>query len=269
MSDPVVIQKAPDGPNGPLKKDYTFTWEDAATDPITVSVWTPPPPVIPPLVDIVVEDDTGIDSDKTILRLSGGGDGQNYLFLNEVTFTSGQTDWRYVTLECRSPASAISALDATVGGALSNSYISLGDADLYFAARRNSDDWADATAEEKEQVLLMATNQLEEYDYVGVVVDDVQVLKWPRMLNDNGDLIRTYPVDEIPVVVQRACCEVALSLLSSSGSVAAGAVDSVRVGSLSVTYATGTAATDTSDYSGLPISAARFLKGLRLQAVLA
>lgn len=83
----------------------------------------------------------------------------------------------------------------------------------------------------------------------------------------------------VPEPVRKAQCEVALWLLETGGSgvpVSAGTVSSVAIGSaVKVTYAepttgtTTTSATDTVDSTGLPITAARFLKGLRLYPYLA
>lgn len=163
------------------------------------------------------------------------------------------------------------AIDATPGSATANSYITLVDAQAYFDTRLNTDAWEDSSLQE--EALLQACLRLEQYDYVGVVVTDTQILKWPRMFNDEGDLIRNYPINAVPMPIKQAQCELALALLDlGSESVAAGTVSSLKIGnSVEVKYATGsTAVVDTSvDWTGLPIQAARFLKGLRLVNVLA
>lgn len=163
------------------------------------------------------------------------------------------------------------AIDATPGGASANSYITVADADLYFSSRLNSETWDDSPLQE--EALIQSCLRLEQYDYVGVVVTETQVLKWPRMLNDDGDLIRNYAINLVPMPMKQAQCELALALLNTGGeAVAAGTVTSLQIGnSVKVGYATGSeAVVDTSvDFTGLPITVARYLKGLRLVNVLA
>lgn len=159
-------------------------------------------------------------------------------------------------------------LIATPGASNANSYITVADADAYFATRPFSDDWTVLLTAVKESALISATTRLDTYDYVGIVVTSTQALKWPRQLDTTGALIRNYAVNIIPPPIQKATCEAALALMQSGGAaaVAGGAVQNVKVGSLSITYSSGSAAVvDTSvDYSGLDVRAARFLSGLRL-----
>src|SRR5687768_105111 len=94
------------------------------------------------------------------------------------------------------------AIDATSGGENANSYITEVDAEAYFAMRLNSSDWHGA--DEIEEALLQACLMLERFDYLGIPVRDTfdedgyfdappfQALKWPRVLNNSGELIRNY-----------------------------------------------------------------------------
>lgn len=94
------------------------------------------------------------------------------------------------------------AIDATPGGADANSYISVADADAYFAMRLNSATFDDSLV--KEEALLHACLLLEQLDYIGIPVTDTvnedgmnngppfQALKWPRVLNDDGDPVRNF-----------------------------------------------------------------------------
>lgn len=94
------------------------------------------------------------------------------------------------------------AIDATAGGVNANSYITVADADVYFSSRLNSSAWDDSATQE--EALLHACVILEQFQYVGIPVTDTihedglndgppyQALKWPRVLNDDGDLIRNY-----------------------------------------------------------------------------
>jgi hypothetical protein len=277
MSEPIVIRKAPG-----LIKDYELTWEDAASDPITVSAWTPAVGLT------IVSSSIAPGGPAVRLRLSSGTDNTNYSLVNAVTFTSGQTDSRVVTVEVRARASVVPVLVSTVGAATANSYTSLLQADTYFAARPGSSDWFDANSSEKELALITATRVLDQFDYTGIPVtvldDDIeagysesatpQALKWPRVLNTNGDLIRNYIITVIPPPIQRAQCEVALWLLQTGATAAAvvGGISKLRIGeAASVEFAQGSAAVvDTSvDSTGLAMGAARHLKGLRLYSVLA
>lgn len=168
-------------------------------------------------------------------------------------------------------------LIATAGSPTANSYLTLAEADVYFANRLNSDAWDDSP--NQDMALIEATFRLDQYDYLGITTDEyletpepTQALKWPRVLNDDGDLIRNYSSLAVPLPIKYATAELALSLLSSSSeSVAAGAVESLKIGTaVEVKYSSGSTVVDTSvDWSGLPIQAARFLKGLRLIPVLA
>jgi len=178
---------------------------------------------------------------------------------------------------------------ATPGASNANSFITLIGADDYLTdVRLNSTAWIDATATEQEEALLQACLILETLDYVGIPYQTTvnedgylstspQALKWPRVLNDDGDLVRNYPVNINPVPIQYAQCEIALWLLQTGGSgvsVSAAGIKSMKIGnSVEIQYDTGSttsAVVDTSvDPTGLPIQAARYLKGLRLYAVLA
>lgn len=94
---------------------------------------------------------------------------------------------------------------------------------------------------------------------------------------ESGDLIRNYPTNVIPAPIQYAQCEIALWLAEGGGSssaAAAGSISELQIGnsvkakfgssdSTSISTSLGV------DYSGLPLEAARFLKGLRLHTVLA
>jgi hypothetical protein len=94
------------------------------------------------------------------------------------------------------------AIDATAGGENANSYITAADADAYFATRLNSSTWEDSDAQE--EALIHACVLLEQLDYIGIPVTDTlsedgwhdappyQSLKWPRVLDDRGELIRNY-----------------------------------------------------------------------------
>jgi len=149
-------------------------------------------------------------------------------------------------------------VDATVGGASSNSYITRANAQLYFDTRTEVTEWTDAAAADKDRALIMATFRLEQEEYHGIVADRDQALKWPRagLTDEDG---RQYGDDEIPVPVERACCELALALLKdevSLGDTGLEGFENVQIASIDVTprvnVQTGT----------LPQQAQRWLRGL-------
>lgn len=167
-------------------------------------------------------------------------------------------------------------LDVTVSGANSDSYITVTDADTYFTTRGlNTAPWDDYTGD-YEQLLRRACTMLDQLDFVGDRFTATQALKWPRWHEDSAELItkdgRELATNAIPSDIKYAQCEIALWLADTGGTVAAGTVSELTIGSsVKAKFATGTEATvDRSvDSSGLPIDAARFLKGLRLYSVLA
>lgn len=95
-------------------------------------------------------------------------------------------------------------LDATVAGASADSYVTLVDAEAYFAARVGVDAWdALATDEDKERVLRQATRHIDRLRFRGCKLTTAQALQFPRDVQEE-------PTDEIPRAVQDACCEEAL-----------------------------------------------------------
>lgn len=88
-------------------------------------------------------------------------------------------------------------LVATPRSASANSYLSVAEADAILDNRLNTSAWDDSL--QQEEALIQASYRLDQYDYVGITADEfletdepTQALKWPRVLNDAGDLIRNY-----------------------------------------------------------------------------
>ena len=72
------------------------------------------------------------------------------------------------------------AFDATVGGASSNSYISVDDADTYFDMRLYSAEWGNADTATKQAALVTGTTQLNSYmRWYGTKAEDTQALHFP------------------------------------------------------------------------------------------
>jgi len=101
------------------------------------------------------------------------------------------------------------ALDPTVGGADSNSYCSLAEANSFFSDRPESDDW-EAVGAAKEAWLIRATDRLEQETYQGERTDDDQALSMPR----TGMIVDGIEIDDdvIPVQSKRAEMQYALIL---------------------------------------------------------
>jgi hypothetical protein len=156
------------------------------------------------------------------------------------------------------------AIDVTIAGAASNSYLSLAEAQAYFAARLRSDAWEAASDADKEKALLTACRRIEAhrlrvhrrpygypYDLPNALdrladplapADPDQALSFPRQ----RDLDRSGAF-AIPEQVKQAQCEEALALLSSGAeqerrrSLQAAGVKSFAVDGLSESYETGAA----------------------------
>jgi hypothetical protein len=108
-------------------------------------------------------------------------------------------------------------LDATVGGANSNSFITVERADEiaeYDVLERTT--WTLASADDKIRSLVSATRQLDALPWVGERATTTQALAWPRTDAEiNG---RTIASDEIPREVEEGTYELALALLREAES---------------------------------------------------
>ena len=94
-----------------------------------------------------------------------------------------------------------------------DSYISVAEADTYWANRNNSV-WADAATPDKEAALRESTVYLDgHYAWIGVIEDTDQVLGWPRTgaVDNEG---RT--LSDVPTKVEDAEAELALQSLSGA-----------------------------------------------------
>lgn len=107
------------------------------------------------------------------------------------------------------------ALDCTVGGTGTNSYVCRSEADAYFADRIDASTWAAATTTARDQALVTATTRLEQESYTGTVVFIDQALAWPRYGTYDRDGFQ-FDHESLPISVRQACMELALALLKDS-----------------------------------------------------
>lgn len=137
------------------------------------------------------------------------------------------------------------ALDATVGGASSNSYVTLFEADEYFFDRAHAGDWDNV--DDQESLLVTASLTLDWYvTWKGTRAVETQSMQWPRsdVYDDRGEL---YAEDVIPQKVKTAVFELALSSTeadrTADGDLAG--LSKVKAGSLEIV-------TDDGVYNTLP-----------------
>lgn len=102
--------------------------------------------------------------------------------------------------------------DATVGGASSNSFCTVDQADDYFGGRLNADSWEDLSTSEKEKALVTATTRLNAERFSGRAASQSQSLQFPRDVIYDKDGI-SIASDVIPQGLVNATCELALFYL--------------------------------------------------------
>lgn len=148
------------------------------------------------------------------------------------------------------------ALDTTLSGENSNSYVTLAEANEYLADNAAFMALNDTG---KETLLKKATAQIDTLRFFGEKVEDTQALKFPRYVSDEyGNEVAQ---EEIPTKVKYATMEQAAHILSGQGAKRLQAqqdgVTSVRIGDVAETYS-GMAGSQIS----LAATAKGYLKGL-------
>lgn len=108
------------------------------------------------------------------------------------------------------------ALDPTVGGADSNSYVDTTEANAYFANRLNSDAWTDAgtvSPPTQEAALVTATLRMDQEQWRWTKASTTQALEFPRtgQTDKGGTLVST---DAIPQWLKYATMELAIAMLT-------------------------------------------------------
>jgi hypothetical protein len=104
------------------------------------------------------------------------------------------------------------SLVATVGASNANSYVTVNEADAYFADRLYASAWTGASSGDRAKALVTAARRLDQEEFAGLKVTTTQGMKWPRYdaYDQDGNW---YPTDAIPQAVKDGQCELALELL--------------------------------------------------------
>jgi hypothetical protein len=105
----------------------------------------------------------------------------------------------------------------TVGGASSNSYATLAEAETYMEGRLNGSTWDADTDDNKNRALVEAARELQVLRWTGTRVDTTQALAWPRQWavdvdDPNGDY---YATTEVPQRVKDAQMELAFQFIKA------------------------------------------------------
>lgn len=104
------------------------------------------------------------------------------------------------------------AIDTTPGSPTADSYVSVAEADAYWA-KRQSDVWASKMPPDKEAALIRATAHVDaSYGWRGCRESSTQALAWPRY----DVYVDGWPLESttIPKQVRDAVCELALKALT-------------------------------------------------------
>lgn len=157
-------------------------------------------------------------------------------------------------------------LVATLAGANANSYVTLTEAESYFATRLRTEAWTNASSADREKALVMACQQIESlrlrvhrrpYGFPSEPIESMN-RNWDPLAPVNADQALSFPRRKdrssngsmmIPSGVKAAQCEVALALLTHGTeaerrqALQAAGVTSFTVDGLSESYAANTGQT--------------------------
>ena len=134
-------------------------------------------------------------------------------------------------------------LDATIGGANSNSYVTLAEADAYFAGTAHNSEWGTHHDGYKEAALIQATQWLDLLGWAGKCCASTQRLQWPR--KDVTCMCRDAVCTEIPLQVKQATYELAFKFVHNPDAICGGvkgpttkdgAVKKQQLGDLSIEF---------------------------------
>lgn len=121
--------------------------------------------------------------------------------------------------------------------ALTDSYLSVTEADAYFDNRLDSAAWTALTEPGKLKALSAATRIFESFTWAGDVVDTEQALSFPRKGQYSyGGRVRSFNETELPTPVVEALCETAFNLIQfAKVNAKASTVESISIGPIHLT----------------------------------
>jgi len=130
------------------------------------------------------------------------------------------------------------ALDSTTGAATAESFVSVTDADAYWANHNSPLEWEEAITSELESSLRYATQYLEQnFTWLSTIYETTQALGWPRSSYSDSEGRSVGGAAVIPQKVKDATCEMALQYLKEDFSSPDNEnVLSESIGSASITY---------------------------------
>ena len=173
-------------------------------------------------------------------------------------------------------------IDATIGGANANSYLTLAAADAIIEGFVQDDDvvaWASATEDQKNRALYTATQRVDRERFLGARATDTQALQWPRTgVRKPDTYINTYATGfpfritadyytdtEIPDQIQKAQAVLAVYLNNNKNGLGLSGLEDykrVQIGSLNVE--TAGASTMATGADRVPPIYERYMTGLRI-----
>jgi hypothetical protein len=109
-------------------------------------------------------------------------------------------------------------IDATAGGASSNSFVTLVEAQAYMDGRLNASAWSGASPADQNIALIEATRELNSRTWAGTRTTSTQALQWPRSWVEDPDAplggVVYYNQSVIPQRIKDATCELAFQFLN-------------------------------------------------------
>lgn len=174
------------------------------------------------------------------------------------------------------------SIDATVGGASANSYVTLNEAQAIidgFVEDPDIQHWNAGNTDSRNRALFTATQRLDRERFLGARATDTQALQWPRTgVRKPDTYINTYAVGfpfrittdyftdtEIPTQIKYAQVILAAYLHNNTAGLALSGLEdyrSITIGSLSVT--TAGASSQATGADRVPPLFERYLTGLRI-----
>lgn len=109
------------------------------------------------------------------------------------------------------------SIDATVGGASANSFVTLAEMTTYMEGRLNSSSFDGASTDDQNRALVEATRWLSALSWDGYRVTSTQALSWPRQWawDPDNPAQAYFDTDEVPQRVKDATMELANQFLKA------------------------------------------------------